>query len=43
MKKRILLFFLVLFGFFWSSSVDAATPAVNDEAGLFTQEQIQSL
>ncbi|EOS7907719.1 TPM domain-containing protein [Enterococcus hirae] len=43
MKKRILLFFIVLFGFFWSSSVDAATPAVNDEAGLFTQEQIQSL
>ncbi len=43
MSKKILLFVLTVIGFFWSTSVEAATPTVNDEAGLFTQEQIQSL
>ena len=43
MKKKSLLFFLAILGFFWSVSVEAATPTINDEAGLFTQEQIQTL
>ena len=43
MSKKILLFFLTAIGLFWTSSVQAATPPINDEAGLFTQEQIQSL
>lgn len=30
-------------GFFWSNDVKATTVTVNDEAGLFTQEQIQTL
>ena len=43
MNKKILLFFLTAIGLFWTSSVQAVTPPINDEAGLFTQEQIQSL
>lgn len=43
MSKKISLFLLLIFGFFWNVSVGAATATVNDEAGLFTQEQIQTL
>ncbi|MGM9903193.1 MAG: TPM domain-containing protein [Enterococcus sp.] len=35
--------FLLFFAFLWSSPVQAATPTVNDEAGLFTPDQIQTL
>lgn len=43
MRKNVLLFFLTAIGLFWTSSVQATTPMITDEASLFTQKQIQSL
>ncbi|ASZ08049.1 MULTISPECIES: TPM domain-containing protein [Enterococcus] len=43
MKKQLSIFFFVLIGCFFPLVAHAATPTVNDEAGLFTTEQIQAL
>ncbi|AZP92310.1 TPM domain-containing protein [Enterococcus mundtii] len=42
-KHNLYLFFLFAVSLLWAPFVDAATPTVNDEAGLFTSDQIVTL
>ncbi len=43
MMKKFFLFFLLLVSVSWPVATHADTATVNDEAGLFTTDQIQSL
>lgn len=42
-KKSLSIFFLLAISLLWTPIVGAATPTINDEANLFTSEQVNTL